>query len=393
MQENVAYTACCPSSVNGNTVTWERGLLKTYETSVTGGAANVTTTNKHTYYYDAFGRRFKKAETLTTSMGGSAGTSNDVASPVFYYDGDKLIAQRTQQDSVDTSVYHFIYDDTGICAMRVKIATLDEDAMFSHDLDHYMFFHLDKDIFGSVVGIYSDNGKVLDISYDAFGKPHCKQVLEKNPGNIIWESVLFLFGYKGYYYDRESGLYFTGKEYYNPETGRYLVPRSVDNLGFETDGLNLFAYCHNRPLNVNEIKTATTSSTYNYTNSTDLDISQALLIGAGAIGDVLDIAGTALDFVRVLKKTEVFGKFNNILAGISVGLDLLENITHGFNTQQFFYSALQIGETYLSSYLGMKIGMLIGGLPGAIFGTIFSILFAMLFDEFINKILNQLFGI
>ena len=146
-------------------------------------------------------------------------------------------------------------------------------------------------------------------------------------------------------------------------------------------------------MNVNEIKTATTSSTYNYTNSTDLDISQALLIGAGAIGDVLDIAGTALDFVRVLKKTEVFGKFNNILAGISVGLDLLENITHGFNTQQFFYSALQIGETYLSSYLGMKIGMLIGGLPGAIFGTIFSILFAMLFDEFINKILNQLFGI
>ena len=159
MQENVAYTACCPSSVNGNTVTWERGLLKTYETSVTDGDANVTTT--HTYYYDAFGRRFKKAETLTTSMGGSAGTSNDVASPVFYYDGDKLIAQRTQQYSNDTSVYHFIYDDTGICAMRVKIATLDEDTTFSHDLDHYMFFHLDKDIFGSVVGIYSDNGKVL----------------------------------------------------------------------------------------------------------------------------------------------------------------------------------------------------------------------------------------
>ena len=388
MQENVAYTACCPSSVNGNTVTWERGLLKTYETSVTDGDANVTTT--HTYYYDAFGRRFKKAETLTTSRGGSAGTSNDVASPVFYYDGDKLIAQRTQQDSVDTSVYHFIYDDTGICAMRVKIATLEEDTMFSHDSNHYMFFHLDKDIFGSVVGIYSDNGKVLDISYDAFGKPHCKQVLEKNPVNIIWESVLFLFGYKGYYYDRESGLYFTGKEYYNPETGRYLVPQSVDNLGFETDGLNLFAYKHNRPLNVNEIKTATTSSTYNYTNSTDLDISQALLIGAGAIGNVLDIAGTALDFVRVLKNTKAFDVFSSILTGISVGLDLLEGLTQGINLEQLlFVAAGNAFLSFVSIKVGTAIGGLIGGLPGAIFGTIFSILLATLFED----LFKQIFGI
>lgn len=384
MQENVAHTACCPSSVNGNTVTWERGLLKTYETSVTDGDANVTTT--HTYYYDAFGRRFKKAETLTTSRGGSAGTSYDVASPVFYYDGDKLIAQRTQQNSVDTSVYHFIYDDTGICAMRVKIATLDEDTMFSHDLNHYMFFHLDKDIFGSVVGIYSDNGKVLDISYDAFGKPHCKQVLEKNPGNIIWESVLFLFGYKGYYYDRESGLYFTGKEYYNPETGRYLVPQNVDNLGFETDGLNLFAYCHNRPLNVNEIKTATTSSTYNYTNSTDLDISQALLIGAGAIGNVLDIASTAVDFLEILKKTKSLNIYSNILTGLSIGIEFIRTI---IETGDLLYSINYIAPNILTSlagtFLGMTIATAIGGLPGAIFGTILSILFEDLF--------KQLFGI
>ena len=110
------------------------------------------------------------------------------------------------------------------------------------------------------------------------------------------------------------------------------MPQSVDNLGFETDGLNLFAYKHNRPLNVNEIKTATTSSTYNYTNSTDLDISQALLAGAGAIGDVLDIAGTALDFVRVLKNTKVFGTFSTVLTGISIGLDLLENLTKNVNS-------------------------------------------------------------
>ena len=124
------------------------------------------------------------------------------------------------------------------------------------------------------------------------------------------------------------------------------MPRSVDNLGFETDGLNLFAYKHNRPLNVNEIKTATTSSTYNYTNSTDIDISRALLIGAGAIGDVLDIAGTALDFVRVLKNTKVFGTFSTVLTGISIGLDLLENLTKNVNSftwQDIVFSSEVLG--------------------------------------------------
>ena len=168
------------------------------------------------------------------------------------------------------------------------------------------------------------------------------------------------------------------------------MPQSVDNLGFETDGLNLFAYKHNRPLNVNEIKTATTSSTYNYTNSTDIDISQALLIGAGAIGDVLDIAGTALDFVRVLKNTKVFDVFSSILTGISVGLDLLEGLTQGINLEQLlFVAAGNAFLSFVSIKVGTAIGGLIGGLPGAIFGTVFSILFAALFED----LLKQLFGI
>ena len=170
------------------------------------------------------------------------------------------------------------------------------------------------------------------------------------------------------------------------------MPQSVDNLGFETDGLNLFAYKHNRPLNVNEIKTATTSSTYNYTNSTDIDISRALLIGAGAIGDVLDIAGTALDFVRVLKNTKVFGTFSTVLTGISIGLDLLENLTKNVNSftwQDILFSLGSIGLSYLGAHFGVSIGLVIGGLPGAIFGTIFSILLATLFED----LFKQIFGI
>ena len=167
------------------------------------------------------------------------------------------------------------------------------------------------------------------------------------------------------------------------------MPQSVDNLGFETDGLNLFAYKHNRPLNVNEIKTATTSSTYNYTNSTDIDISQALLIGAGAIGDVLDIAGTALDFVQLLKNTKVLHNFTGVLTGISVGIELVENIIHGSDINTIVYSLINPFISYGSSYIGIAIGTAIGGLPGAIFGIIFSILLTTLFED----LLKQFFGI
>ena len=167
------------------------------------------------------------------------------------------------------------------------------------------------------------------------------------------------------------------------------MPQSVDNLGFETDGLNLFAYCHNRPLNVNEIKTATTSSTYNYTNGADLDISQALLVGAGAIGNVLDIAGTALDFVQLLKNTKVFHNFTGVLTGISVGIELVENIVNGSGIYQIFYSAGEILVAHWGSKLGIAIGTAIGGLPGAIFGAIFSILLAALFED----LFKQIFGI
>ena len=234
----------------------------------------------------------------------------------------------------------------------------------------------------ALVTPFDQNGA---INYDAFGKPHYN---EKLIGTDTVSSVIFRIGYKGYYYVSDSGLYFTGKGYYNPETGRYLVPQSVDNLGFETDRLNLFAYCHNRPLNVSEVKIPYANNTA-LANSADLDISQALLIGAGAIGDVLDIAGTALDFVRILKNTKVFGTFNKILTRISTGLELLRNITTDFDIWNVLYIVGAIVVPQITSQLGLAIGTLIGGLPGAIFGTIFSILLATLFED----LFKQIFGI
>ena len=106
----------------------------------------------------------------------------------------------------------------------------------------------------------------------------------------------------------------------------------------------------------------------------------------------MDIAGTALDFVRVLKNTKVFGTFSTVLTGISIGLDLLENLTKNVNSftwQDIVFFLGSIGLSYLGAHFGVSIGLVIGGLPGAIFGTIFSILLATLFED----LFKQIFGI
>ena len=103
----------------------------------------------------------------------------------------------------------------------------------------------------------------------------------------------------------------------------------------------------------------------------------------------MDIAGTALDFVRVLKNTKVFGTFSTILTGISAGIELVENIIHGSDINTIVYSLINPFISYGSSYIGIAIGTAIGGLPGAIFGIIFSILLTTLFED----LLKQFFGI
>ena len=57
-------------------------------------------------------------------------------------------------------------------------------------------------------------------------------------------------GYRGYYYDRETKLYYLNARYYNPEWRRFISPDDTAYLGVENaNGLNLYAYCYNDPVN------------------------------------------------------------------------------------------------------------------------------------------------
>ena len=55
--------------------------------------------------------------------------------------------------------------------------------------------------------------------------------------------------YRGYYYDKESGLYYLKSRYYDPEICRFINADGLSSTGQGFLGCNLFAYCGNNPIN------------------------------------------------------------------------------------------------------------------------------------------------
>jgi RHS repeat-associated protein len=96
------------------------------------------------------------------------------------------------------------------------------------------YYHFDG--LGSVVALSDVNSVIVErysYSYDVFGKPSNTSDVN-NP---------YLF--TGRRYDPEAGLYYYRARYYDYYLGRFLQP---DLIGYD-DGLNLYTYCGNNPLN------------------------------------------------------------------------------------------------------------------------------------------------
>ena len=102
---------------------------------------------------------------------------------------------------------------------------------------------------GDIVSIYSSNKvEVVQYRYDAWGNTvSITGSLASTIGQIN------PFRYRGYYYDTETGFFYVGSRYYDPEIGRFInadIPEMAAMGLFTGDVLstNLFAYCVNNPV-------------------------------------------------------------------------------------------------------------------------------------------------
>lgn len=200
--DNFGNPTCFKSS--SQNMWWERGTyLKRYERN---GAALE-------YTYDAQGH-----------MVGKNGTR-------YYYDGDKLLAMNVN----NTRQARFIYDVEGIAGFKVNG---NENSYLYH-----------KDAQGNVVALIYDEKVIARYVYDAWG--NSSVVVED-----VTKSDMAYFNpirWKSQFYDTDSGLYWIGDRWYDPERGRYISSASPEMLLQNASivyATNLYAFCITNPLAV-----------------------------------------------------------------------------------------------------------------------------------------------
>ena len=126
------------------------------------------------------------------------------------------------------------------------------DFIYDNNGKPYAFYY-DGTLYYYITNLQGDVIRIIDTAgatictytYDAWGRllnSSTNQIFKANP-----------IRYRGYYYDAETGLYYLGSRYYDPQVRRFI---NADGAAFATinpysNGLtdkNYFAYCDNNPV-------------------------------------------------------------------------------------------------------------------------------------------------
>lgn len=199
-------------SLGSNMFTWTRGSLLN---SCTKAGMN------YTFNYNSNGLRTKKYHDLSDYTN-------------YIYDGNKLISEHKVTSSGEFDI-NYVYAENEIIG-------------FTYKNKHYYYV---KNIQGDIIKLMnSANSVVATYVYDAWGNHKVYNSSGVENTSSTWIGNINPIRYRGYYYDVETGLFMVGHRYYNPEWGRWLSPDDIEYLDPQSiNGLNLYAYCNNDPLN------------------------------------------------------------------------------------------------------------------------------------------------
>ena len=143
----------------------------------------------------------------------------------YLVDGSTIIAEKTGNNTI-----WYYYDAAG-CRIG-----------FTYNSTPYYYIYNAQ---GDVVGLYNSGQQIVArYNYDAWGKCEISSVsTNATIANIN------PYRYRGYYYDKEIGMYYLQSRYYNTTVGRFVNGDSVEFAValFEYDN-NLYTYCNNAPV-------------------------------------------------------------------------------------------------------------------------------------------------
>lgn len=300
------------------------------------------------------------------------------------------------------------------------------------------------------MAIYDNNGnKRVTYNYDAFG--NCTIASSTTDYALATVNPI---RYRGYYYDQETGLYFLNARYYSPEFRRFVSPTNASALNPQVvNGLNLYCYCNNNPINV-QYNTVTSNSTNiggvpvssmslvadigtTFSNSFHLGFSFPSLSFNSLLKNTLlslsEVSGTLfysltnngqvmINYHRIFDGVDGFTVLdnlphpvNNLFKGMGITLSVIDTFSAGFDSYNSGHSlgqgalnvALTGGKNYMvyktgtyvsaavGKWAGAKLGASIGawaGPAGMVVGITMGTLAGYLIDEFGDAIIDWIVG-
>ena len=316
--------------------------------AVEWNGSQMTKYGRNTYEYDGNNYRvFKQTPTEKT---------------YYNYDGSgNLRFERRGRTEIN-----YIYDAGGIRGMKVTVPTDDPSTYYASSEFYYV-----KDSLGNIRVILDKSGNIMvEYNYDAWGNFVAEKVREARIGSATVDLVsLNAFTYRGYYYDKESGLYFLINRYYDPTTGRFISPDDVGYLDFESFfGTNRYAYCLDNPVNYIDPEGTDWESFWNGVGNWFSDnwqwVAGACIIVACAVLTVVTAGGFAAAggaILSVFTSTMAVNATAATFAGAFVGSALLAGVGAVIGG---IVSSLN-GESFSN---GAKWGFFSGSVIGAIIG-------------------------
>ena len=198
-----------PSVFDDATLTWQGRRL----TSFTKGNTSVNYT-----YNEANIRTSKTIGNVTTN---------------YHLLGDTIVGL---DKGNDTLLFH--YDEKNLLVG------------FEYEKENYFYI---RDLTGIITEVIDKNGtKMVQYKYDAWGKWINQSNGQNDSALIIKLRELNPFIYKGYCYDKETGLYYLKSRYDSPSVRRFINIDSVlPDIG-DISQTNLFAYCFSDPVGLVE---------------------------------------------------------------------------------------------------------------------------------------------